>query len=555
MSDDRWRPRRSGQGRAWIAILAVGVLMATLAYVGLPRMWGQSSMQSWIEHGFETGALNAVAGRQIREQVAIQSEVQHMTASQFLVANSSRIKELQAGDTFIPEWRLPANVNPLEYINTPAGRGYQQMALSVLEFEVERLHVYQIRLGIRWSSTITPNGRFSLAFYQPYLNFLTAYRDPTTGARVHLLLGVGPLKSPGWPESFVPQLSSTGSGQRAVFVPVERLPGFGAMIRTNMPGSDLVPKSEVWLNALMWQLSSFYPSINYFQLDNEPRNSAGTRGWVMSSGYEKALAEIVLAYRPDASFLVNWMGTADIAAPTRGSGQSVLGQSLRMANTLTHHSVINEMLSLRRSLLEAIATTHGLGGVTLGVDSYHLLPGDPKLPVTVVVSGHDYHLHLDSLAMIGIAEQLAGDYHPWAKLREMGVPLEITELQAEPWPPFVSPGNNPKELLFEIGRVLQILPRGQTSVVRFWSLSGVIYNLMYDPHLFASNSHQILMRGPTGSFRANNQVELQIVATITGVSPYVIADGHLAVDNSRINSVIDYYLNSRHRVGLGVPEA
>lgn len=527
--------------RVWVAVLAALAIAGTLAFEFVPRAFGQPSMQSWIRQTLVSGTINAFAGQQIKEQVAAERLVQSMTTDQFIIANANRLSEIQAGDTFIPGWRLPHGVDPLQFIRTPKGRAYQKMALSVLRFEVEDLGLLQIRLGIRWADTIGPDGNFSLAFYKPYLDFLTSYRAPSTGRRVRLLLGVGPLKSPGWPESFIPGVRRRGAS--TALIPTGGLPGTNARITASMSGSDLVSKARKWLNTLMWQVSTDYPSINYFQLDNEPRNHAGPRGWVMGSGYEAGLASIVLAYRPQASFLINWSGTADLTASFNFNIQPSLGEAVKLADIFTRHSVIQEMLALRRALLGAVGRAGGGGQVVLGLDSYHLTPDIPQVPVKVKVGGRTYQIRLDTTALIEVAEQLAGDYSPWELLHSQKIPMEVTEMQAEPWGRFRSPGNDPKEFLFEIERALTVLPPGQTSTLRFWRLSNVVYDLIYDHKRFADAANPMEMRGTHGKFAANNKVELEIAAAVSGVSKVERVNGRLVLNNTRIDRAISHYLS------------
>lgn len=534
-----WPPRH---WRRWAAGVCLGAALGATAAVVLPRILKPPLLQNWIYQQVESGAISRFAGQEIREQLAARSDVRSHSVDQFLVANAGRFKDVQAGDTFIPEWKLPAGVNPLKFIATPKGRAYQQRALSVLRFEVQQLGLRQIRMGIRWSSTIEPDGQFSLAFYRPYLDFLTSYRAPGSGRRVRLLLGVGPLKSPGWPETFVPTKTPVGESATTALTPSGSLPGVGTEITPKTSGSDLVGVSKLWLSTLMWRVSRLYPSIEYFQLDNEPRNYAGPRQWIMSSAYEQQLAQIVLAYRPDASFLINWTGTANLTGSVNFNQVPSLKEAARLAQTLSKHSVIQEMLSLRRAVLAEIHRVQGGGNVVLGLDSYHLTPDIPPLPVKVEVGGRRYTIRLDTTALIEIAEQMAGDYSPWELLHSQNIPMEITELQAEPWGAYLSPGNDPKELLFEIERALQVLPQGQPVTLRFWRLDDVVYNLLYNRRKFADFAHPIVMRGAARTFQADNYVELEIVAAVSGVSTPQSVNGQQVMDNSRIDTAMDRYL-------------
>jgi len=303
--------KKSFRQRLGAIALGIGVTLAGVQF--LPPALGQPTVESTIGRAIEGGFIDQVGGPQIYQQAAEQAEVDQLTPSAFIIKYADRLKNIQAGDTFIPEQWLPSNVNAAAYVQTPEGQLYQQKVLSVLQAEVENLGVDQIRLGIRWQNTLMPDGSFSLAFYAPYLNFLSSYKNPVTGKGVQVLLGVGPLKSPGWPESFVPPEPANPVGIDTSLIPLGKLPKDGALISPETPYPDLIEKSERWLGLLMQNIVTNYSPINYFQLDNEFVNPFGNEQWTMSATWEKKLAEIVLQYKKNASFMINFAGTANIA--------------------------------------------------------------------------------------------------------------------------------------------------------------------------------------------------------------------------------------------------
>ncbi len=534
--------RRAASVRRWSGRLAVGALAAVLgSQAVLPRL-GYPSPAGLAYRLVKNQAMQLVFGPELKGQAAAQAVIAHTTQGQFLLREAVRLRKIKIGDTFIPGWKLPSKANPLVYIRTAAGKSYQKMALSVLRFEVRQLGVRQIRLGIRWSSTIEPDGHFSLAFYKPYLNFLTSYRD-STGQGVRLLLAIGAFKSPGYPESFVPTLKQLTRNARTALVPTHSLPGMGTRL-TPETDPELTSKGLRWLNHVVAAVGVRYPSINYFELDNEPRNQAGPLKWTMSSHLEQQQADVVLGYKPNADFLINWSGTANITGPINlGGSYGPAFESLTLVNSflINHDSVINEMAALRKSIKEAIKAHQGRGNVTLGLDSYALTPTIPGWSSSILYKGQHYTVRADTTSLIEASERWAGDPHPWQKLRRMGVPLEVTEMQADPWMPYLRP-ETARQIRLMLYRQLQILPPGQPAVVRLWRLSDDIYTLMYNQAQFTDYQNPAHLSGPTGKFTFNDMKVMQLVAFLGHRSQVVPGPrGKLRIDNSAIDRAIAKY--------------
>ncbi|MGH7666057.1 MAG: hypothetical protein ACREN1_01910 [Candidatus Dormibacteria bacterium] len=226
--------------------------------------------------------------------------------------------------------------------------------------------------------------------------------------------------------------------------------------------------------------------------------------------------------------------------------QQKLREAVSLFEVYTHHSVIQEMLSLRRSLLRSIVRAGGAGNVVLGFDSYHLTPYAAQLPLKIEVGGQTYRVTLDTTELIEIAEQLAGDHNPWQLLHIQNIPLEVTEMQAEPWGTFRSPGNDPSELTFEIERALQVLAPNRPTTPRFCRLSNTVYNLMCDRKRFSDSSHPMVMKGIHGNFTANNKVELEIDAAVDGESQAERVNDKLLVDSGEIDRAMHHYLARGH---------
>jgi|GEM_PF-3145765 hypothetical protein len=526
--------------RRWMGGICLGIVGLSAGAETIPQALGQPSVQTDIFRTLESNVINLVGGPQLREQAAIQAEIDNSSTNQFLIDHANQLKNVQGGDTFMPEWNLPGNVNAIVYSQSVEGQAQQQVNLNILKFEVEKLGIKQIRLGIRWQNTLMPDGSFSLAYYQPYLDYLSSYKNPSTGQGVSVLLGIGPLKSPGWPESYVPTIPESSVKPDTSLIPTGNLPPNGAEITPNMPYPDLILKAKEWLDTVMLQVVQSYPTINYFELDNEPRNHAGPQQWIMSPSFEKEMAQIVLSYQPNASFMVNWSGTADLAGSVDFKNAPSLSELIRLMQKFSSSSVIQEMLNFRSTILDAIKEAHGKGNVTLGLDSYQQTPFSPS-DIPVKINGETEEIQPDTTTVIEITEQLAGDKNPWQQLANEGVPVSTSELQASPWGSSVQPGNDPDQLKFMIARALETDSPNTTSTMGFWTLSQVIYNLLYNQKQFATSLNPIKMDGPA-PFVANNWEELQIIAAVTGVSQITQVNGRWTVDNSKIDAAMNQYL-------------
>ena len=538
--------KKTFRQRIGAIVLSFGVLAAGVQVI--PQALGQPSIESTTGRAIEAGFINELGGTQIEQQAAEQAAVDSETPSAFIIANEDSLKNIQAGDTFVPEQYLPSNTtNLLDFIQTPEGQLYQQKALNILKAEVEVLGIKEIRMGIRWSNTIMADGAFSLAFYKPYLDFLNSYKNPKTAKNVVVTLSVGPLKSPGWPETFLPDPPEDPSTVDTSLIPLGKLPPAGAEISPNMPAyPDLTSKAERWLNIVMQQVSLNYSSINNFQPDNEPLNPFGPEQWTMSSAWEKDELKIILQYKPNANFLINFAGTANIAGsvdiknpPNLVKAISETITLLKLEQKFSEQSVVNEMLNYRSELMSTIKQAKGKGNVIIGTDYYHLTSNTP-LPIKVQLNGKNYEVWVDTDTLINITENLNNDKNPWAKLDSN----QITEMQNEPWMPFTSPGNNPKELLFALSRALDVLPSNKPSTIGFWQIGPLLDNLMYNPKAFYSNIDPKKMSDPSGQFTANDQTILEIVAATTGVSTVKTVNGKKVVDNTTIDNFINQYIDT-----------
>ncbi len=530
--------------RGMAVVLSIGMLVTGSQFI--PQAFGKPSIASSIGLAIEGQFIDQLGGNQIKQQAAEQVQVSQESTATFLAGNKNRTKNLEVGDTFIPEQFLPPNVtNPLAFIQTPEGQIWQQNTLDILEATVEDVGIQEERIGLRWSSTLFPDGTFSLAFYKPYLDFLTSYKNPITHQPEDIELGVGPDKSVGWPESHIPVPPENLTNVDTSLIPLGKLPPVGSEITPTMPYPDFLKKSELWLNLVMQQVVPNYPTITDIQLDNEPQNAFGPQQYTLSAEWEKAELKIVLKYKPNANFLVNFAGTANIAGSVDIKNPPNLEKAISEAVTLlqlkqkfTEQSVIQKMINYKKVLTDAIKEYGGKGQVTIGTDYYHLTSNNPS-PIKVSVNGKDYEVFVDTNTLIDATEAWAGDSHPWATLNSN----QVTEVQAENWTPFTSPGNDPNTMRFAIQRALDDLPTNKPSLIGLYQVSPLVGELMNDSQAFYTNADPKKMTDPTGQFTANDQAELELIAGLTGVSTLKTINGKLVLDNTNIDNFISQYAN------------
>src|SRR5690606_37384364 len=70
--------------------------------------------------------------------------------------------------------------------------------LSVLQVLIHDLGMSDIRLGVKWNKAVDKKGNFDFSYYQPYLDYCLSNN-------VSVCLNVGPIKTFGWPEEYIPQ--------------------------------------------------------------------------------------------------------------------------------------------------------------------------------------------------------------------------------------------------------------------------------------------------------------------------------------------------------------
>jgi hypothetical protein len=224
--------------------------------------------------------------------------------------------------------------------------------------------------------------------------------------------------------------------------------------------------------------------------------------------------------------------------PTIVAAIQQLETILNLVKKLSKNSVINEEINYQNVLMGAIKAVKGEGDVAVGIDDYHLTPYTP-FPIKVPVGNQVYEVWPDTNTIINIAENLAGDSNPWAKLQSDNIPLEVTEMQGESWGNFTSPEYSPKELENNILRSAQDLPANKVSVIRDWQLSDMIWNLQNNNNFVDKPTD---MSDPTGPYVADNLAMLQLIYFINNGSKLEKVNGKLVANNTPINNAVSLYL-------------
>lgn len=181
----------------------------------------------------------------------------------FLSMLKKRVQTMSIGCTFLPE--------------KVENWGDAKYSLSILQFIVEDMGIKDIRLGLRWNKIELQQGKRSLAYYAPFLNYLAKKKCRVT-------LNIGPIKSCGWPEIHVPDW----------YVQKYGLPKRGEIQSENELGIIALSYTE-WL-LQEFRSHSIYEYVVVMQPENESYNPFGELEWTLSDGYLTALATLVRKY-------------------------------------------------------------------------------------------------------------------------------------------------------------------------------------------------------------------------------------------------------------------
>jgi hypothetical protein len=321
----------------------------------------------------------------------------------FFSENAATLRNLSLGGSFAPEqW-------PLD----DAG---QSEALKALDLAIRELGMRQMRLGLRWSRSVSRAGAVDLRPHAPLIE-----RCLESGAE--LCLNVGPIRTFRWPEEHLPD----GLAERT------DLPSIGSVIR---PESALAMAALDYLDELLSALQLKYghdQALRTIQIENEPFYTLGAHRWRMSHAYLRELALRVNAAFPGVEVLVTSAGRLNL------------------------HS-IRDFFS---GLIEE--RPNFSGRLVSGFDFHYRTPLRDSMPLI---------RHFDQIAYGRPFTASAAEHLRDARSADFRV--EVTEGQAEPYGHLTRPGNSAADFRYMVLRCLdKVLDAEEPALIRIWGVEAL----------------------------------------------------------------------------------
>lgn len=332
-----------------------------------------------------------------------------------LLSNKDFFKKYQP---VIKNLRIGCSFSPehLEWIYYEEKKEFnEKKGLDILSFIINNLGIKDIRLGIRWNKSLNTKNQVDLAYYKKYLDILFENN-------INICLNIGPIKTFRWPEQHVPDFLFENT----------KKPKKGEVVKSD---SYLAEKAYGFARNLFKELQKIYSKeqldkIKIVQLENEPFIKFGEYEWLMDEEYLKNLSKLTLAYLPHVTFLVN------------SSEHKNLLQISKFYKSLTKDDPL-----LKNRLI-------------IGVNYFYKTPFSRKLPLAGIVDSISFKNDL-------FAKNIES-------AKKVGYKIEITEGQAEPWPPSLTPGNSASEFRFMILRCANhILDIEKPSIIRVWGIENL----------------------------------------------------------------------------------
>ena len=355
---------------------------------------------------------------------------------------SSAKEFIEKNKQWLSQVRFGFNVSPehLEWVF----RDEKQLAPGVvIETIVKDWGLRTGRLAIRMNNSLDlEHGQdVSLVYYQPWL-------DELAKQQAQLYLNAG-IKAARWPEIHVPEEL------------LHRLYG------TNIPGKgyEITPDDPLGKFTLQTYYPQFfsalqklsqnkkYPSNFFFavQPENEPLSFFGPKRWKLSKTYVIEAIKVAHAYFPTARIMQN----------------SPISWGLFKSTNQVLREVKKQLPELKGKLLS-------------GVNNYYKQPHVGSLSMRV--AGESL---LENLAFASVTKQLSGDVVKECKhLQNEDIGVMVSELQAEPWDPYFSPGNDFQEFLFILlrnKRVMTLTSAVKTDVL-IWGIEELLHNVRNSAH-------------------------------------------------------------------------
>ncbi|GAB4149494.1 MAG: hypothetical protein OHK0017_13610 [Patescibacteria group bacterium] len=308
-------------------------------------------------------------------------------------------EHIDLGASFIPE----------VYGFSPEGRN---RALEVLRFMLDEMKIRHVRLGLRWSSIEPIQGQFSLGYYQPFLDLMQQFE-------VEICLGVGAVKTCGWPEEHLPDWIKQ----------IVVLPPKGSLIKHD---NLIAQMGRLYQSSLLDKLHKLKVNglnITQLQPENEAFNPFGNHRWTFTNDYLLQQILLIRNYFPEIQILLNSNGRFDL----------------------------RKIIDLTASL-EKLPNCKSKD-VVIGYDYYYTDQWRRYLP------GHKL-IDSASLSLPGNPDLK----RLWELSSQFGYQVEVTEAQAEPWLDLISPGNSAQEFQFLLRRCTNSILKNKSGLIRLWGI-------------------------------------------------------------------------------------
>lgn len=376
-------------------------------------IWYLSTILAALTYSFGRKVLEPLQGQFRTKKDA------HVELTHFIEQHKKLLQKIEFGCTFSPEYftGLAPDVTPQQVVEL-----------------FKKLHLTKVRFTMRWSHCVNADNQVDISFYEPWLKSFIA-------AGMEITLSCGPIKTPRWPESFVPAHISE------------------VLEQTTQSGSQYVsassPLGEAAINFLERLLIELKPlagerlqKIAMFNLENEFRNPFGDGQYLMNLDYMIELYKRVTAVKPEAAFLLNNAGVS-------GSSTSALEQTTAAVTQL--------------------AQAFPQASFTVGLDVYEEQNMIGKVPYL--------GLHPDTITGLFVLHEPNLIEDTVTQLEAGGIQLEATELQFERWGDADRP--YPPGTLYHLQYMLLRYCRHflgkQPQVIRLWGIEQFMQKYLENP--------------------------------------------------------------------------
>lgn len=376
-------------------------------------MWYLSTILAALTYSFGHKIFKPLHGQYRTKKEA------HVELTHFIEQHQEVLKKIEFGCTFSPEYfsSLAPDVTPKQVVQL-----------------LKELHITKVRFTMRWNYCVKTQDQVDISFYKPWLKSFIA-------AGIEITLSCGPIKTPRWPESFVPAHISE------------------VLEQTSQPATQHVspssPLGELAIDFLEHLLVELKPlagerlqKIAMFNLENEFRNPFGDGQYLMNLDYMIELYKRVTAVKPNAAFLLNNAGVS-------GSSTSALEQTTTAVTQL--------------------AKVFPQASFTVGLDIYEEQDMIGKVPYL--------GLHPDTITGLFVLHQPNLIQDTVTQLEAAGIRLEATELQFERWGDAnrIYPPGTLYHLQYMLLRYCRHFLGKKPQVIRLWGIEQFMQKYLENP--------------------------------------------------------------------------